>query len=229
MRIASDNIPLIKEALKKRGIFNESLISAIVAVIGKESNYKPIAENLNYTLANIQKTFPAIPANIAPLLVKKPVELANYVYSNKYGNGDISSGDGFKYRGRGFNQITFKDTYYKLGKALGIDLVNNPDLLLKPEIAAEATAIFYKNVFFNNRSLIAKKYGIDILKPIPPNTDPYTLLKIAVNATAGFGKAESIVNSEYGKALRYFRPTKQVPIVPILIGITLLTLLINKA
>jgi len=229
MRIASENIPLIRDALKKHGIYNESLIAAIMATIGKESGYKPIAENLSYTLANIEKTFPNIPPNIALTLVKKPVELANYVYSDKYGNGPINSGEGFKYRGRGFNQITFKDTYYKLGKALGIDLVNNPDLLLQPAIAAEAAAIFYKNVFIANRALIAKKYGIDLQKPIPPNTDPLMLLKIAVNATAGFGKAESLVQSEYGKALQFFNPPKKLPIVPILIGITLLTILLNRA
>ena len=229
MRIATENIPIIRDALKKYGIYNETLIAAILAVIGKESGYKPIAENLNYTLANIRKTWGYIPIDIATKLVGNPVALANYVYSNKYGNGDPSTNDGYKYRGRGFNQLTFKDLYYKVGKILGIDLVNNPDLLLDPKIAAEASAVYYKNVFQNNKAVIQKKYGIDITKPIPPGTDPKTLLKIAVNATAGFGKDQSIVDNEYAKALQYFKPNNRFNILPFLAAITLLGILYSRS
>jgi predicted chitinase len=56
-------------------------------------------------------------------------------------------GDGYKYRGRGFNQITWKATYEKYAKELGIDLINNPDKLNEPKIAAKAAVLFFRNVF----------------------------------------------------------------------------------
>lgn len=202
MRIATDNIPLIKSELKKAGIINETLIAAILAVIGKETNFKPVTENLKYSAKRIREVWPYIDEQTAVKLENNPVALGNYVYGGKYGN--VNSNDGYIYRGRGFNQITFRDTYRKYMGLIGIDLLSNPDLLNNPEIAAKVNALFFKNVFNQNRLTIQKKYGLDITKPIPPGTDPYKLLRIAVNANSGFGKSENVVETEYKKALFYF-------------------------
>lgn len=68
---------------------------------------------------------------------------ANYVYAHRMGNGDVSSGDGFKYRGGGFLQNTGKANYAKLSKATGIDFLNNPELIEKEENAMICALLFW--------------------------------------------------------------------------------------
>lgn len=73
---------------------------------------------------------------------RQPEKIANVVYANRLGNGDTYSGDGWRYRGRGLKQITGKYNYRECGNALGLDLVNDPDLLLTPE-GASISACWY--------------------------------------------------------------------------------------
>jgi putative chitinase len=59
------------------------------------------------------------------------------------GNGPLESGEGWKFRGRGLKQLTGKDNYTRCGTAIGIDLVNNPDMLINPKGAALSAAWFW--------------------------------------------------------------------------------------
>ena len=68
----------------------------------------------------------------------------NSVYANKNGNGDYASGDGNRYRGRGYIQLTGKDNYRTIGNDIGEDLVGNPDLMLNPDIARKASIAWWK-------------------------------------------------------------------------------------
>jgi putative chitinase len=63
---------------------------------------------------------------------RQPEKIANIAYANRYGNGDEISGDGWRYRGRGVMQITFKENYKACGVALGLDLIKFPELLEQP-------------------------------------------------------------------------------------------------
>ena len=87
------------------------------------------------------KRFPS-EAAAAPY-VDHPERLANFVYGKRLGNGDASSGDGYRYRGRGILQITGRSNYAAVGQALGLDLIGNPDLLLQAEHAAMSAAWFW--------------------------------------------------------------------------------------
>lgn len=71
--------------------------------------------------------------------------IASIIYANRNGNGDINSGDGYRYRGRGLIQITGKANYEVLVKQLGADVVANPDLLLGYRFAAMSAAAWWKN------------------------------------------------------------------------------------
>lgn len=71
--------------------------------------------------------------------------IASIIYANRNGNGDINSGDGYRYRGRGLIQITGKANYEALVKQLGADVVANPDLLLGYRFAAISAAAWWKN------------------------------------------------------------------------------------
>ncbi|KAF6661273.1 glycoside hydrolase family 19 protein [Enterobacteriaceae bacterium EKM102V] len=71
--------------------------------------------------------------------------IASIIYANRNGNGDVASGDGYRYRGRGLIQITGKANYAALEKQLGADVVANPDLLLGYRFAAMSAAAWWKN------------------------------------------------------------------------------------
>lgn len=68
----------------------------------------------------------------------------NSVYANRLGNGDYASGDGNRYRGRGYIQLTGKDNYRTIGEAIGEDLIGNPDLMSDPAIARKASIAWWK-------------------------------------------------------------------------------------
>ena len=71
--------------------------------------------------------------------------IASIIYANRNGNGDVNSGDGYRYRGRGLIQITGKANYAALVKQLGADVVADPDLLLGYRFAAMSAAAWWKN------------------------------------------------------------------------------------
>lgn len=105
-----------------------------------------LEENLHYTNA---KRLDGLFSNVrgidhANALIKAgPEAIANCAYANHGGNGDEASGDGFRYRGRGFLQITLKANYQAFEKATGIPVVSQPDLLLHPHNAAIAAAHYW--------------------------------------------------------------------------------------
>ena len=95
-------------------------------------------ENLNYSAAGLLKVFPKyFSATQAGECAKQPKKIANVVYANRMGNGNAASGEGYKYRGRTFIQLTGKDNYkeyqtHRHERGLADSCVENPDLLLRP-------------------------------------------------------------------------------------------------
>ena len=76
------------------------------------------------------------------LVSQGPEAVAEVIYGGRMGN--TSPGDGYKYIGRGYIQLTGKENYTKIGKLIGVDLVNNPELANDPEIAAKIVPAFFK-------------------------------------------------------------------------------------
>jgi putative chitinase len=119
--------------------------AAFIGQCGHESNnFRTLEENLNYSANALMRVWPSrFPDNdVAEKYANKPEKIANKVYSGRMGNTE--DGDGWKYHGRGLIQLTGKDNYTRCGEALGIDLVNNPDLLLEPEFAAASAGWFWR-------------------------------------------------------------------------------------
>lgn len=138
----------LNAAMREFGIgANAHRIAAFLGQIAVESGeLKRREENLTYTTASRicavwPKRFPS-PADAEPY-VRNPEALANRVYANRIGNGDVASGDGWRYRGRGLMQVTGRGNYAAVGKALGLNLIRSPDLLLQPEIAARSAGQFW--------------------------------------------------------------------------------------
>ena len=134
--------------LNSYGINTPLRLAHFFAQIHHESNLKPVAENLNYSSSSLRrvfrKYFPTI--EMAIEYARQPEKIANRVYANRMLNGNEESGDGWKYRGRGFIQITGKANYIMLSKDTRIDYLNNPDLLLtEPDSMISALWFWNKN------------------------------------------------------------------------------------
>lgn len=98
----------------------------------ESSNFTKVVENLNYTTPErLCAIFPSKFKKVADakLYVRNPEKLANYVYANKLGNGSPQSGDGYKYRGRGYIQLTGAVNYLLCGQKIGVNLLLEPDLV----------------------------------------------------------------------------------------------------
>lgn len=126
-----------------------------------ESGCKPIQENLNYSKEGLLRTFPKyftvdtidknkkIIFGTASIYAHNKVAIANKVYGNRMGNGDEKSGDGWKYSGKGFIQITGKDNYTALTKGTNIDFINHPELLLIEANALISALWYWKRIKAN--------------------------------------------------------------------------------
>lgn len=103
-------------------------------------------ENLNYRAYRLLEVFPKyFTKDQAKAYELQPQRIANRVYADRMGNGDEASGDGWKYRGRGVIMLTGKANYEDAGKALGLDLVNNPDLAADARVGLQIAFWFWKS------------------------------------------------------------------------------------
>lgn len=161
----------LNHACNEFNINTTNRISAFVAQAMIESaNFIHLEENLYYTSTKrLIEIFPSRIKNLdqANKLIKNPEALANTVYSDKLGNGNFASGDGWKFRGRGIFQLTGKDNYAaaSTGCRLGTDcFVNNPEYLIMPYYACLSAAWFWSA---NGLNELADEYRItDITKKI---------------------------------------------------------------
>lgn len=126
--------------------------AAFIAQCAHESaEFTQLSENLNYSAKALARVWPskfASPSNtpnpLALQIARSPCEIANTVYAGRYGNGNYASGDGWKYRGRGLIQLTFKDNYAQIGKIINRDIVSNPDYVGNDLGALEAALGYWK-------------------------------------------------------------------------------------
>lgn len=97
----------------------------------ESGNFKAVSENLNYGAKGLMGTFKKyFPTEAKALQYERKAEkIANLVYASRMGNGDEASGDGFKYRGRGYIQLTGKVNYESFDKVVEENVTTNPDLV----------------------------------------------------------------------------------------------------
>jgi len=147
-----------KTLFEKHGLNTRLRIAHFMAQIEHESGLKPISENLNYSKQGLLNTFNKYftddilrkngdieKLGTSTLHARQPEKIANRVYANRMGNGDELSGEGWKYRGRGFLQITGKENYFRLANDTDLDCLKNPDLLLD-EPNAMISALWFWNL-----------------------------------------------------------------------------------
>lgn len=117
------------------GINTPLRVAAYLSNVLVESNYlRSSVENLNYSAEGLLKTFPKYFKGIdeANKYARQPEKIANKVYANRMGNGNEASGDGWRYRGRGLIQLTFRSNYEEFSK---YDLCTEPVLKNPDKVA----------------------------------------------------------------------------------------------
>jgi putative chitinase len=137
----------IPETAKKFNITNNLRLAHFLAQCGHESGgFKAVSENLNYSADGLKKIFGKyFPGNLNESYARQPEKIASRVYASRMGNGDEASKEGFKFRGRGYIQLTGKANYTNFTKFIGEDCVANPDLVATKYPLASAAFFFDSN------------------------------------------------------------------------------------
>lgn len=143
------HFPSILAACEDRMINTPERLAAFLANAAHETaGFSKYVENLNYSAKGLLATWPArFTPELAERIQRNPILIANHVYADRYGNND--QGDGWKYRGRGIFQTTFKDNYAAVSIALGYDFVHDPDKLAEPPFAAKSAAYYWHSKNLN--------------------------------------------------------------------------------
>lgn len=139
-------------------------LAAFLAQTAHESvGYTRLVENLNYSAVGLMATWPRRFPTIesARPYAHQPLKIANHVYANRFGNGPEVSGDGWKYRGRGLIQLTFRGNYRASGAALQLPLERNPDQVAERETAALTAAQYWESRELNQLADLNTVEGFD--------------------------------------------------------------------
>ena len=195
------NIKEIIKVAKESGITNGYSIAAMLAICKKESGLVPKGEasysgTEAYRIKSLFSKFRKYSNDEIDKIKKNNKKFFDIIYGGESGNG---ADEGYKYRGRGFNQITFKGNYQKFKKLSGYDIVGDPDSLNKVDVAAKCMVEFFKFNFKNASSSNKDRYNftdINAFKSLNDATGAF------YHANAGFGKSysEIVADSTGGRA-----------------------------
>jgi putative chitinase len=147
----------LNATFERFNILTPRQMAAFIGQCGHESgNFRVLQENLNYRAATLLSLFPRTQRRTwgftpeeAAEYERQPKRIANRIYSNRMGNRDEASGDGYRFRGRGCIQLTGSANYHHAGQALGVDLIMEPDLVATPQYAALTAGWFWNTQKLN--------------------------------------------------------------------------------
>ena len=182
---SKQGIDALKAACAKYGLTSPYAIAALLGIAGGECRWKLVEEGFNYSADRLLQVFPSVFKGDKALAQQYagnpnnslPEFLYGYQSSKGKGLGNVLPGDGGKYIGRGYIQLTGRSNYKRYGEMVGQDLINNPKLLSDPTIAAEVSVKYLldrckvaqtdpsyfeaacRSVGFNTADIKAKKQG----------------------------------------------------------------------
>ena len=141
-------IAMIPDTAAKFAINTPLRLAHFLAQCGHESGgFRATQENLNYSAKGLmgifKKYFPN--ASLAAQYERKPEKIAARVYGGRMGNGAEATKEGYKFRGRGYIQLTGKENYTAFGKSIGEDILSNPDVVSSKYALLSAAWFFSKN------------------------------------------------------------------------------------
>ena len=152
LKIDPNLVDPFNETFQRFGILTPAQQASWIGQCGHEcGNFRIMEENLNYRAPTLLKLFPKTPKRQwgftpeeAAAYEKQPQKIANRIYGNRMGNRDEASGDGWRFRGSGFLQLTGHSNFYHAGQALGVDFVMQPELVRTPMYAAQTAGWFWQ-------------------------------------------------------------------------------------
>lgn len=184
------NLGIVVESFSKWGITNDFTKAGILAIISKESSFNCNFERGYGNTSNdrIRKIFGSRVRGLSDhdltVIKKDDVKFFNLIYGGRYGN---KPNEGFKFRGAGFNQITFQGNYKAAMKRTGVNLIDHPELIENPDVAADACITYFldrfKAGFGSKHKAHYDSDGINGFKTLED------AVLAVYHANAGFGKA----------------------------------------
>jgi putative chitinase len=142
-------------------------LAHFIAQLAHESGFQPVAENLNYSAEGLRKTWPKVfNEQLARECQKDPERIANLAYQSPTLGprlGNTMPGDGFRFRGRGFIQITGRGNYTRYGELIQRNIVDHPDLALQVDVSALIAAAFWRE---NGCNRLADSGGVEAVEAI---------------------------------------------------------------
>lgn len=154
------NINFFIATFLKYQINTQLRIAHFLAQLSYETlGFTALIENTNYSATRLREVFPNyFTLSQASAYANKPANIANRVYANRLGNGNEASGDGYKYRGRGLIHLTGKSNYQAYTNYSGTNIVDNPDLAARIDIALDIAGWFWSarniNQYADNDDLV---------------------------------------------------------------------------
>lgn len=205
---------LIKN-MASMGITNPYIQAGILSVASKESNFTPRNESTYATtpVSRIRAVFGSKLATYTDAeierLKKDDYSFFNAVYGGRFGN---AANEGYKYRGRGFNQLTFKANYQNVGSKIGVDLVSNPDKVNEIDTATKVLIQYFKDSFATAQAkgILKSRYGAAHINDFK---DLNTATLAAYMANAGWPSTPNPPDYTGGKQLAFDRSISFLNIV----------------
>lgn len=151
LHIAPSLADAFNETFDRWGITTRKQKAAFIGQCGHEcGNFRVLEENLNYRPATLLRLFPRTQRRVwgftpeeAAEYERQPKKIANRIYGNRMGNRDEASGDGWRFRGSGWLQLTGHANFYHASQAIGVDFVMEPELVRTPKYAALTAGWFW--------------------------------------------------------------------------------------
>lgn len=189
------NIKFMVKVMNTKGITNTFMQAGILAVVSKESAFVP-KEELGYQSTSndrIRKIFGSRVSSLSEEELTKtkndPKAFFDLIYGGRYGN---AADEGFKYRGRGMNQLTFKGNYVAARKHTNVDIVQFPERLNELEVATDVLIGYFKDNLTTSKARLSE-YG---MKSMNEATSTSSAVGAAYHANAGWGKSKAAIDED---------------------------------
>jgi predicted chitinase len=207
LNVPQDKVVAVSNALKRAGVTNKHTVASIVAIGYKESGLVSKSEGSYKKTGNnsIRKIFGKRVVDLTDTelstLKLNDVKFFDRVYGlddptgrgRDYGNTAV--GDGYKYRGRGLNQLTFKSNYQTYAKLTGYDIVTYPEKLNEPDVAYAVLSSYFLSIFKSHIKIMKSRYGVDNINGF---TDINTAYEAMYNINAGIGNDTRVSDDATG-------------------------------
>lgn len=199
-----ENEKILLNELESQGIVGKEKAVMMAQLHHESGGFRQMDERFNYSPKRLRQiSRRARGLSDAQIKSMSEDQIAEVMYGGRKDLGNTEAGDGFKFRGRGFTQLTGRANYERIGKRLNVDLINNPDLAADPEIAAKIAVEYHKD----NRQLSQASRSGDVRAA-------RIAMNGGVNGLADVQQLYAHYDQQYGVVASSGSPSVRVPSIP---------------